>query len=282
VVRRAGDFGGGWATHPLTGSPVSRGTSVLPPYPGDGRCRLLGPNPRPSQTASVSTGYPGHGSGVTWRCPIGARPVPPHLGQTGGCLVSGSAGFATTITPVPRQAVHSSSSALCFGFFGCMALFGLWRGNRYQNDRWPARGESDITSLRRSSLFPQHSGNRATFIAIRLPSSFASTSPAAPRPRFAGVEVRERLPVGVPDDVAARHGVSAPGCGEAAWWFCHGGTNSRRPARSPRSGSLGRGTCRRLLSRRFFSLRCSSQTTIVGILHAPLGEWRRFEALADF
>jgi hypothetical protein len=30
------------------------------------------------------------------------------------------------------------------------------------------------------------------------------------------VDVRERLPVGVPDDVAAGHLDSAPGCGEAA------------------------------------------------------------------
>jgi hypothetical protein len=55
--------------------------------------------------------------------PIGARPVPPHLGQTGGCLVSGVAGFKSTITPVPRQAAHLSSAALCFGFSGYMGAF---------------------------------------------------------------------------------------------------------------------------------------------------------------
>jgi hypothetical protein len=40
-----GDFDGGWATHPLTVPPVSRGTAGLPPYPGDGRCRLLAVRP---------------------------------------------------------------------------------------------------------------------------------------------------------------------------------------------------------------------------------------------
>jgi hypothetical protein len=38
----------------------------------------------------------------------------------------------------------------------------------------------------------------------------------------AGVEVRERLAVGVPDDVPARNLVDAPGRREAAGWFCHG------------------------------------------------------------
>jgi hypothetical protein len=38
----------------------------------------------------------------------------------------------------------------------------------------------------------------------------------------AGVEVRQRLPVGVPDDVAARHGLGVPGRREAAGRFCHG------------------------------------------------------------
>jgi hypothetical protein len=39
---------------------------------------------------------------------------------------------------------------------------------------------------------------------------------------FAGVEVRQRLPIGVPDDVSAGHPVGAPGRREAAGWFCHG------------------------------------------------------------
>jgi hypothetical protein len=49
-------------------------------------------------------------------------PCSPHLGQTGGCLISGAAGLESTITPVPRQAAHLSSSALCFGFLACMGL----------------------------------------------------------------------------------------------------------------------------------------------------------------
>jgi hypothetical protein len=104
---------------------------------GSGSCTArvwFGPTrtPRPSQSWSASRcnpararRYAGQGSRVTCRCPIGARPVPPHLGQTGACLVSRSSELATTITPVPRQAPHSSSSALCFGFFGCMSLFGI-------------------------------------------------------------------------------------------------------------------------------------------------------------
>jgi hypothetical protein len=76
---------------------------------------------RGSQPASER--LPGHGHRIAWRCPIGARPVPPHLGQTGGRLISGDATeFKTTITPVPRQAAHLSSSALCFGFLACMRL----------------------------------------------------------------------------------------------------------------------------------------------------------------
>jgi hypothetical protein len=75
--------------------------------------------PKQSGVEPVSERLSGHGHGIAWRCPIGARPVPPHLGQTGGCLISGDATeFKTTIIPVPRQAAHSSSSALCFGFLG--------------------------------------------------------------------------------------------------------------------------------------------------------------------
>jgi hypothetical protein len=38
----------------------------------------------------------------------------------------------------------------------------------------------------------------------------------------ARVEVGERLPVGVSDNIAAGHRGGAPGRREAAWWFCHG------------------------------------------------------------
>jgi hypothetical protein len=75
---------------------------------------------RGSQPASER--LPGHGHRIVWRCPIGACPVPPHLGQTGGRLVSGVAGFKSAITPVPRQAAHLSSSAICFGFVACIGL----------------------------------------------------------------------------------------------------------------------------------------------------------------
>jgi hypothetical protein len=37
----------------------------------------------------------------------------------------------------------------------------------------------------------------------------------------AGVDVRERLPVGVSDDEAAGDLVDAPGLGESVWRFCH-------------------------------------------------------------
>jgi hypothetical protein len=38
----------------------------------------------------------------------------------------------------------------------------------------------------------------------------------------AGVYEGERLPVGVPDDIAAWRWVGVPGRREAAGWFCHG------------------------------------------------------------
>jgi hypothetical protein len=37
------------------------------------------------------------------------RPVPQHLGQTGGCLFSGKAGSSMAMTPVPWQATHLPS-----------------------------------------------------------------------------------------------------------------------------------------------------------------------------
>jgi hypothetical protein len=64
---------------------------------------------------------------------------------------------------------------------------------------------------------PSNSGSRAILIAIRRASSFVSTFCL---PCFgivvAAVEVRERLAVGVPDDIAAGHLVSALGGWEAA------------------------------------------------------------------
>jgi hypothetical protein len=38
----------------------------------------------------------------------------------------------------------------------------------------------------------------------------------------AGIEVRERLPIGIPDDVAAGDLVGVPRRREQARWFCHG------------------------------------------------------------
>ena len=37
--------------------------------------------------------------------------------------------------------------------------------------------------------------------------------------------IKERLPVGVSDDIAPGHRVGVPGSGEAAWGFCHGPLN---------------------------------------------------------
>jgi hypothetical protein len=48
-----------------------------------------------------------HGHCIAGRWPIGARPFPPHRGQTGGCLTSATAAFKSTITPLPRQEAHS-------------------------------------------------------------------------------------------------------------------------------------------------------------------------------
>jgi hypothetical protein len=51
------------------------------------------------------------------------------------------------------------------------------------------------------------SGSRAMLAAIRRASSLV----------FPRVDVRERLPLGIPDDIAAGYLVGPPGCGEAAW-----------------------------------------------------------------
>jgi hypothetical protein len=49
--------------------------------------------------------------------------------------------------------------------------------------------------------------------------------PGAPLAGSGGVSrVRERLPVGVPDDIAAGRRVGSPGSWEAARWVGHGGS----------------------------------------------------------
>jgi hypothetical protein len=76
--------------------------------------------------------------------------------------------------------------------------------------------------------FPSSSGSRAMLMAIRR----ASVLPLAPLPvgislGLAAVDVRKRLPDGVPDDLAARHRVGAPRGRKAAMSF--GAGRTRRP-----------------------------------------------------
>jgi hypothetical protein len=67
---------------------------------------------------------------------------------------------------------------------------------------WEFRGPTGLA--RSQSAFPTSSGSRATLTAIRRASPFVSTFLKRFGFAVTGVDVGERLPVGVTDDVAAR------------------------------------------------------------------------------